>query len=124
MKNCRICKLKFDENLIITNSVKRKDKIYSYFSCQECQRAIYRKDNKTERYRKYNKERMREYRDKNPLKYKARYSVRNAIVSGKLIKPDNCIECGICTQVEAHHEDYLKPLEVMWLCKACHIQKG
>jgi hypothetical protein len=51
--------------------------------------------------------------------YKAR--VRNftnlAIRLGVLI-PAPC-RCGL-TSVQAHHTDYRRPLEVMWLCRACH----
>ncbi len=30
-----------------------------------------------------------------------------------------CSDCGE-TKVEAHHEDYSKPLDVEWLCKKHH----
>lgn len=36
---------------------------------------------------------------------------------GKLI-PQPCRYCGNA-EVQMHHEDYSKPLEVIWLCKIC-----
>jgi ferredoxin len=46
--------------------------------------------------------------------------VKKAIEDGILIQPNKCSNCGrLCTPV-AHHEDYSKPLEVSWLCRACH----
>jgi ribosomal protein S27AE len=33
-----------------------------------------------------------------------------------------CIRCGEEKSL-AHHEDYDKPLEVMWLCQPCHKQR-
>jgi hypothetical protein len=60
----------------------------------------------------------------NSHKRKAQNSVSNAVRDGKLDKPTTCQECG--TEVEtsrhlhAHHEDYSKPLDVVWLCTACH----
>ena len=43
-----------------------------------------------------------------------------AIKSGKLIKPDICPKCGSSIDIEHHHEDYSKPLDVVWLCIKCH----
>jgi hypothetical protein len=51
-----------------------------------------------------------------------------AIASGRLTRPATCEECGQPGQpyvdgrapIQAHHCDYNKPLEVMWLCKQCH----
>jgi hypothetical protein len=49
---------------------------------------------------------------------KANERVRVAIRRGKLLK-GICVVCGI-TDVEAHHEDYGRPLDVVWLCKSHH----
>lgn len=60
-----------------------------------------------------------EYRAKYPKKYKAQNSVNNAVRDGKLTNPGVC-HCGSTFHVEAHHDDYDKPLEVRWLCALCH----
>jgi hypothetical protein len=60
---------------------------------------------------------------KDKHKFKVRSIVRLAIKSGKLIKPDNCSACGATEiDIEAHHNDYCKPLEVTWFCRPCHLQ--
>ena len=58
---------------------------------------------------------------------KARRLVRSAIESGALVRKSCCESCGAerkrsdgVTAVQAHHDDYSKPLEVRWLCSACH----
>ncbi len=64
------------------------------------------------------KARNREYRRKNPEKQAARSLVTSAIRSGELIQEP----CEVCSEekVEAHHDDYSKPLVVRWLCSVCH----
>lgn len=54
-----------------------------------------------------------------PQKRSAHQAVNNAIQSGKLVKKP-CENCGTSDGVEAHHEDYSKPLEVVWLCDFHH----
>lgn len=39
---------------------------------------------------------------------------------GRLIKPSICSECGANKNIQAHHYDYSKPLDVTWLCGKCH----
>jgi len=68
-----------------------------------------------------NKEYVAEYRAKYPNKYKAHMIVQNAIRSGKLFK-EPCEICGIKETINAHHNDYLKPLNIRWLCSAHHHQ--
>ncbi len=57
---------------------------------------------------------------KYPEKYKARSMVRNAVGLGKLNK-EPCEVCGV-VNVEAHHDDYSKPLEVRWFCHQHHCE--
>ena len=59
------------------------------------------------------------YKLANPEKVRAHIAVRAAVKRGKLCKQP-CEVCG-CLEVQAHHEDYSKPLDVRWLCKSHHI---
>lgn len=60
---------------------------------------------------------------KYPQRYKARYTLRNAIRLGKVEK--GCCEVCGSPDVEAHHDDYTKPLEVRWFCSLHHrIMEG
>lgn len=53
--------------------------------------------------------------------------VEAALKIGTLSKPGICENCGCSgkfrdgrSAIQAHHCDYNKPLEVMWLCQKCH----
>lgn len=37
------------------------------------------------------------------------------------IKPGPCVVCGVQGQ-HKHHEDYDKPLDIVWMCKRCHVE--
>jgi hypothetical protein len=63
---------------------------------------------------------MQRYRKKYPEKYRAHYLTKNAIRDGRLIKQP-CELCECEYDIEAHHYDYSKPLDVQWLCRACHL---
>lgn len=39
---------------------------------------------------------------------------------GKLIQKP-CEKCN-SQDSEMHHEDYSKPLEIIWLCRSCHLK--
>lgn len=58
---------------------------------------------------------------KNRHKKHAHSMVGHAIRSGKLIKQP-CERCGE-KNVQAHHEDYTKPLDVLWLCTKHHGER-
>ena len=60
---------------------------------------------------------------------KAQNLLESAIKKGVVVRKTHCEECGETgvfkdgrTKVQAHHPDYSKPLDVMWLCQVCHHQ--
>ena len=59
--------------------------------------------------------------DKDPRKKNAQLQVQNAVRAGTLTKRA-CERCGN-EKSEGHHEDYLKALDVIWLCSLCHCHK-
>jgi len=102
--------------------------------CKECTKKDIQADYRANplKHREYEKKRsknperladMREYgrkrRELHPEKAKANYDVSNAIRDGRLVKQP-CERCGASKLVQAHHDDYSKPLEVRWLCFPCH----
>ena len=104
--------------------------------CKECNKKDankHRTDN-LEKIRKYDRERgknpqriascievTKAWRNEDERRQKAHSKVAYAIKKGVLTKMP-CVRCGEQKSL-AHHEDYDKPLEVMWLCQPCHKQR-
>jgi hypothetical protein len=102
--------------------------------CKECTRKDVR-ENRTkniEYYRAYDRMRFhrpdrRAQHKRNFIRYAAMHperraaqcAVSNAVRDKRLFKQP-CEVCG-SAKVEAHHDDYSKPLEVRWLCKEHHM---
>ena len=99
--------------------------------CKECAKSDVRKNRKSniEYYRAYDKKRgkrqgyeyTKEYREKHPNIYNAHKITGSAIRAKKLFK-EPCEVCGTGNNIVAHHDDYLKPLNVRWMCQGCHCQ--
>ena len=53
-------------------------------------------------------------------KYKAYKITNNNLRKRKITRPFVCSSCGKSEMIHAHHEDYHKPLEIIWLCASCH----
>lgn len=66
-------------------------------------------------------EARRRWAERNAEKRKAHVAVGNAVRDGRLTKGP-CEDAGedCAGRIEAHHDDYAKPLEVRWLCRAHH----
>ena len=101
MKTCTLCK----ENKVLSDFNRQSGRNWLYRSeCRLCQ----------------NRRRRANKMAKDPIKFKSRYKVRDAIKSGKLIRPDRCQSCREKGKIEAHHIDYNEPYNVKWLCYQCH----
>ena len=56
----------------------------------------------------------------NARRRKARDYIRNRVRTGKLTR-EPCVFCGKRDGL-AHHEDYSKPLDIVWVCHTHHAQ--
>lgn len=70
---------------------------------------------------KANTEINRAWRAEDKRRQLGHIAVARAIRNGSLVRLP-CIRCGEAKSL-AHHEDYDKPLDVMWLCQPCHKQR-
>ena len=62
----------------------------------------------------------REWKKKNKEKAHAHDCLNHAVRDGKILKPNKCEKCGRKVKISGHHEDYTKPLDVIWVCYSCH----
>lgn len=89
--------------------------------CKECRRIIVRTQPHRKIWKKNHPEKAREinakYRLNNKEKLKAWLILRKAVKEGAISK-EACRICG--KSAHAHHPDYSKPLEVIWLCQQHH----
>ena len=109
----RICPRCGSEKMFVLRSDKKCKRTASCYSCVR---------ERSKKWREKNRERSR---TSNRLSAEQRYAhkkVENAIKRGALQRRP-CEWCGTTLRVEAHHEDYTKPLDVMWLCPVHHRQR-
>ena len=92
--------------------------------CKECHRAQMRGYYNTPQYRTKNAgyQRTRLLEKEKYAKHAARTALGYALRMGRLTKAENCTICGSDQEIEGHHEDHSKPLEVVWLCRNCHVK--
>ena len=107
VNKCKEC----NKNDVTANRNKNIEKI----------RAYDRERGKIPERIKTNTEINRAWRAEDRRRTAAHSAVARAIRNGSLLRLP-CIRCGADKSL-AHHEDYDKPLEVMWLCQACHKQR-
>ena len=76
--------------------------------------------------KEYFKKRYESLRVNSPEKIKAHNALNYAVLHNEIQKPDCCSVCLKKTEKRnliGHHEDYSKPLVVVWVCRLCHYNK-
>lgn len=117
MKTCRIC-----------NETKPFSEFYKDITgkngrstiCKICRSKQIKEYNKTERGRAVLRCIRKYFYIRHPERFKARDAIKYATQTNKIIRPNYCQECRIKCKLHGHHEDYYKPLDVIWLCQVCH----
>lgn len=133
LRICRCCK----QMLLLESFYRYKNGPSGRASrCKACQRKLRRNQSeetrakvlKEQRKRRtanaeHDNARQREYR-KRPgyaTKSSARSALNQAVRNGTLERPTVCENCQReDIEIQAHHWDYSKPLDVHWLCTRCH----
>lgn len=131
-----------DKRCFKCNAVKPASEFYAHpqmadgrlGKCKECNKQDVQANYRLHRnqYAEYDRKRQQKperraaklvyqhkHRQQYPNKAKARYAVSNAIRDGRLMRCP-CQLCGATEQIEAHHPDYSRPLDVRWRCFKCH----
>lgn len=99
----------------------KKDVRMNYYSNRERAREYEKKRNKTLKRKKQKAVYQLRRRNKHRGKCRAEQMVSNAIRDGRIIRRP-CVKCGN-PKSEAHHPDYRKPLDVIWLCMKHHREE-
>lgn len=101
-------------------------------ACSKTRNAKLYKENKEHinkinaKYRKTKagKESFKKTKNKQIEKYpnadKARREFRVQVNNGNIRNPGYCSKCPSAKNIQGHHDDYSKPLDVRWLCIKCH----
>ena len=110
MKKCALCRQEKTFDFYYKDIYQNSG--YSSY-CKSCKKE---KDKIYQKTRTYNKDL---WRKTFPERKNAHSKVYRALISGKLTK-QLCFICG--ENAEAHHPDYSKPLDVVWLCPPHHRQ--
>lgn len=91
-----------------------------YYWCRECKRKqlfLYRQ---TERGKETTKLAVKKSINKFKEKQNSRRRLNYFLKMGKIVKDSTCSDCLLPKKLAAHHPDYSKPFEVIWLCRGCH----
>jgi len=132
-KTCFVCKKIKNINEFHSNKNSNDGFRYSCKICTLTMNKKWKKDNydinliSNRRWIKLNPDKIREYKRNHKARFKKRHpeivsawsAIYRAVRDGK-IKSKPCVQCGGINNIHAHHPDYSKPLDIIWLCYYCH----
>lgn len=112
MKKCSKCKL-FKFNIFFNKNKTTKDGLQSY--CKSCHKK-WTHENK-DKIAKHFRTKYKRHK----IKILAQHELKAKVKSGEIKRPT---KCSICNKhdnnIHGHHDDYSKPLNVVWCCDKCH----
>lgn len=119
---CKKCHSLRSKQYYKDNIVKFKEYNSEYYQNNKSKFPDYVKDwrsRNAEKVRECNRLNQRKWRLFNKYKEDAHNAVKKALRAKILV----ALPCEICgsLEVEAHHDDYSKPLDVRWLCRVHHL---
>lgn len=94
----------------------------------QCNKCLYQQNKSSiKKYQQNNRDKVIKstinWRKKNPKKRNVHNILQYHVKVGNIIKPDICENCKLEKILQGHHENYNKPLDVIWLCPECHKDK-
>ena len=118
IKKCTYCFKELPLSMFTKNGHYDNGKQKYTYRCRIC---FFNKELKSKRngYKK-------EYYKRFPEKLKAKQVLRDSLRRGKINKPNKCQDCKKIfniRKIHAHHNDYLKPLDIVWICVSCHLKR-
>jgi len=124
MRECCICRETKELDEFHRDKTKPGGRDYRCRLCDNKRGRLNRNKEYEKKWKENNRDKVKLYskrwQEKNKKKVKVYEKFNQLIRSGK-IKKGPCVVCGVNEiRVEAHHEDYTKPFEVVWLCTKHH----
>ena len=129
MKNCKDCRIQKNISEFYRHPKMKDGHLNKCIECVKKRIHKYWQDgrgkivDKKRQQKPARKEWQRQQSARMRIKHAAKYKVRgiwwNWFKNHKDVKTD-CQKCGSAEKIEAHHCDYNKPLEIMWLCCKHH----
>jgi transcription elongation factor Elf1 len=109
--------IKCDQSKSLDEFPLRSDRFGHYTTCKSCKSVYQKQYSKSKAGKLVQVKADQARKEKFAHKRNARSKTFTAIKNGTIqVLP--CLICG--DKAEAHHHDYSRPLDVMWLCKTHH----
>jgi hypothetical protein len=125
---CKVClserkKKSYDPEKYKTDEYREKNRIKSQeFRWSNPEKASQISKNWAQQNRQKRREYQEKWRRANLKQKAANAYIQRYIKKGIVIRSTKCTTCQAQGKTEAHHDDYNKPLEVLWLCRRCHMK--